>query len=172
MNAKPENKLEADLESAVARFLAGIASRKAAADSDLLLPENWTNADWLELFRFTSGRKVAAGEALIQRGERDPTLYFVLSGSLEVIVHTGDSHSMGPLIRIDAGSVLGEQSFFDGEPRSASVWAVGKCEIAAMTREQFNALEEAQPGLARDLLFALGRILAIRLRRTTARVSH
>jgi hypothetical protein len=31
-------------------------------------------------------------------------------------------------------------------------------------------LEEARPALARDLLFALGRILAVRLRRTTAKV--
>ena len=39
-----------------------------------------------------------------------------------------------------------------------------------MTPEQFAAFTEANPGLARELLFALGRILAIRLRRTTAKV--
>jgi hypothetical protein len=39
-----------------------------------------------------------------------------------------------------------------------------------MTPEQYRAFEAASPARARDLLFALGRVLAIRLRRTTARV--
>jgi len=40
----------------------------------------------------------------------------------------------------------------------------------AMTIEQFGAFEAASPALARDLLFALGQILATRLRQTTARI--
>jgi hypothetical protein len=39
-----------------------------------------------------------------------------------------------------------------------------------MTPEQYTAFSAANPGLAREFLFALGRILAIRLRRTTAKV--
>jgi len=39
-----------------------------------------------------------------------------------------------------------------------------------VTPDQYAAFEEGNPALARELLFALGRILAIRLRRTTARV--
>jgi hypothetical protein len=38
-----------------------------------------------------------------------------------------------------------------------------------MTPEQYATFASAKPGLARELLFALGRILAIRLRRTTAK---
>jgi CRP-like cAMP-binding protein len=47
---------------------------------------------------------------------------------------------------------------------------VDACEVAAMTVDQFRAFEEASPGLARDLLFALGRILATRLRRSNVRL--
>jgi cAMP-binding proteins - catabolite gene activator and regulatory subunit of cAMP-dependent protein kinases len=86
-----------------------------------------------------------------------------------VVIHSGDGISMGPLTRVGAGSVLGEQSFFDGNPRSATVWAVDECDLAAMTPEQYATFASAKPGLARELLFALGRILAIRLRRTTAK---
>jgi CRP-like cAMP-binding protein len=157
-----------DLDSAVARVRAGLSSATGGG----LLPRNWTDTNWRDLLRFTTPRRVAAGEALIRRGEHDATLYFVLRGELEVVVHSGDGISMGPLTRIGAGSVLGEQSFFDGEPRSASVWAAGNCEVAAMTPAQFRALEESHPALARDLIFALGRILATRLRRTTARVTR
>lgn len=155
-----------DLESAVASFRAGASS----ASGEGLLPDTWTDAECRELLRFTTLRRVKAGEALIRRGEHDATLYFVLRGNLEVVVHSGDGVSMGPLTRIGAGSVLGEQSFFDGQPRSASVWATGDCEVAAMTPGQYKALETAHPALARELLFALGRTLAMRLRRTTAKV--
>ena len=154
-----------DLDAAIRAFRAG-----SFASGDGLMPRGWSDDDWRELFRFTSTRRVTAGDVLIRRGEPDQTLYFVLRGDLEVVVHSSDGLSMGPLTRIGAGSVLGEQSFFDEKPRSASVWAVGDCEVAAMTPEQYSAFEEASPVLARDLLFALGRILAIRLRRTTAKV--
>jgi CRP-like cAMP-binding protein len=65
---------------------------------------------------------------------------------------------------------LGEQAFFDARPRSAGAWAVGDCEVAAMSPDQYAAFEESSPARARDLFFALGRILAMRLRTTTAKV--
>jgi CRP-like cAMP-binding protein len=66
--------------------------------------------------------------------------------------------------------VLGEQSFFDGERRSAGAWAVGPCDLATLTPEQFDAFASTHPRLPRELLLALGRVLAVRLRRTTSRV--
>ena len=154
-----------DLEAAVAGFCAG-----SPVSGEKLVPGDWSDEDWRELFRFTGTRQIKAGDMLIRRGDPDRTLYFVLRGDLEVAAHSGDGMSMGSLTRIGAGSVLGEQSFFDGSPRSASVWATDHCEVAAMTPEQYAAFERASPDRARDLIFALGRVLAIRLRRTTARV--
>jgi CRP-like cAMP-binding protein len=155
-----------NIDQVIASFRAGVA----AAAGEGLAPRGWSAEDWRELFRFTGVRRVGAAAALIRRGDSDRTLYFVLRGDLEVVIHSGDGISMGPLTRVGAGSVLGEQSFFDGNPRSASVWAVDECEVAAMTPEQYAAFEAARPGLARELLFALGKILAVRLRWTTAKV--
>ena len=155
-----------DIDQAIASFRAGAA----ASSSEGLTLRGWSEDDWRELFRFTGLRRIGAADALIRRGESDRTLYFVIRGHLEVLIHSGDGISMGPLTRAGRGSVLGEQSFFDGNPRSASVWAVDDCEVATMTPEQYAAFEIARPKLARELLFALGKILAIRLRRTTAKV--
>jgi CRP/FNR family transcriptional regulator, cyclic AMP receptor protein len=47
---------------------------------------------------------------------------------------------------------------------------VVESEVAAMTPQQYAAFTATRPELARELLFALGRILAVRLRRTTAKV--
>ena len=163
-----DNMLSKDLESAIASFRAG--SPSATPGEGRLLP-SWRDEDLQQLFRFTSPRRVMAGEAIIRRGEPDQTLYFVLQGSLEVIAHSGDGLSMGRMALIGAGSVLGEVSFFDGGPRSAGAWALDDCDVAAMTPDQYAAFEASSPGLARELLFALGRILAIRLRRTTAKVA-
>ena len=156
-----------ELESAIASFRARASS--ATSGEALLLP-SWSYEDWKQLFRFTRTRRVIAGNALIRHGEPDRTLYFVLHGGLEVIVHSGDGLAMGRVGLAGAGSVLGELAFFDGGPRSAGAWAVDDCEVAAMSPEQYVAFEQSSPVLARELLFALARILATRLRNTNAKV--
>jgi CRP-like cAMP-binding protein len=138
------------------------------ADS-LRLPE-WGEAEWRKLLAVTTPRSFKASEVVIQRGVADRALYFVADGSLEVGVTYVDGVSISPLARISAGSVIGEQSFFDGQPRSANVWAVTGGELLCLTQEKFRELAEAEPRLVRDLLFALGRILSLRLRHTAGRV--
>jgi CRP/FNR family transcriptional regulator, cyclic AMP receptor protein len=157
---------EQGLRSAIASFLAGAVG--AGRDESLMLPD-WRDEDWSLLFGFTDIRMTRAGEALIRRGESDRTLYFVLRGELEIIVQSIDGHTMGRVARVGAGAVLGELAFFDGGPRSATAWAVTPCEVAAMSPDHYAAFASANPGLVRAFLFALGRIVATRLRRTTAR---
>ena len=128
--------------------------------------------DWKQLFEHTSIRNVKAGNALIQAGESDRTLFFVLHGRLEVTLRSGDGITLGRLAVVGAGSVLGELAFFDGSPRSARAWAVDDCKVAAMTPGQYSAFEKGSPDLARQLIFALGRILATRLRLTNERISR
>ena len=159
---------ESGLASAIASFRAG--SAVTGRDEALRLPD-WRDEDWNLLFGFTDIRKVQSGDALIQRGEPDRTLYFVLRGELEIIVQSSDGLTMGRVARVGAGVVLGELAFFDGGPRSATAWAVTPCEVAAMSPDQYAAFELARPRLAHALLFALGRTLATRLRRTTAKVA-
>jgi len=162
----PVNSQTIDLRAAIASFR--VNASMASADEALYLP-NWRDQDWAQLFQFTSVRTVNSGNALIQQGEPDRTLYFVIRGTLEIIVRSNDGVSMGSVAQVKAGSVLGELAFFDSGPRSAGSWAVGQCDVAAMTPDQYVAFEQSNPALARDLLFALGRILAKRLRRTNAR---
>jgi CRP-like cAMP-binding protein len=155
-----------ELERAIAA-LRGAAGTSGAGDG-LSLPE-WSNEDWERLLDAAGLRRVAVGEAVIRRGGDDRALCIVLDGEVEVMAHASDGLSFGRLARFGPGSVVGEQAFFDSGPRSAGAWAVRDCTVATLTPEQFTAFADANPGLGRDLLFALGRILAIRLRRTTAK---
>ena len=149
-------------DSAIASFRAGVG--------ETLLLHNWRDADWQQLFRFTTFRSVAPGNTLIHHGEPDQTIFFVLRGQLEVVLRSGDGISLGRVALVEAGSILGEVAFFDGGPRSATAWAVDGCEVAAMTSDQFREFGKTNPDLARELVFALGRILATRLRQTNARL--
>ena len=81
-----------------------------------------------------------------------------------------DGVSMTSLARIGAGSVIGEQSFFDGQPRSASVWAVADGTLLQLPFDVFARFGEAEPALARDFVFAMARVLSIRLRKTSFRL--
>jgi CRP/FNR family transcriptional regulator, cyclic AMP receptor protein len=164
----PDIHQESGLGSAIAGFRA--AGAAAGRDESLWLPD-WRDEDWNLLFGFTDIRNVLSGDALIRHGEPDRTLFFVLRGELEIIVQSSDGLTMGRVARVGAGAVLGELAFFDGGPRSATAWAVTPCEVAAMSPEQYGAFELASPGLAHTLLFALGRILATRLRRTTVKLA-
>jgi CRP/FNR family transcriptional regulator, cyclic AMP receptor protein len=159
---------QSGLGSAIAGFRAGGAA--AGRDEALWLPD-WRDEDWNLLFGFMDIRNVPSGQALIRRGEPDRTVYFVLRGELEIIVQSIDGLTMGRVARVGTGAVLGELAFFDGGPRSATAWALAPCEVGAMSPDQYAAFELASPGLAHSLLFALGRILAARLRRTTARLA-
>ena len=155
------------LGPAIADFREACSS---ATGGEGLLLAGWRDDDWRELFHFTAVRSVKAGDALIRHGEPDRTLYFVLRGELEIVVRSADGLTMGRVARVGAGSVLGELAFFDGGPRSAGAWAVTDCAVAAMAPDQFAAFEQSHPDRVRDLLFAMGRVLALRLRRANTRV--
>ena len=149
--------------------LAMLRAAGASSEGDRLSLPHWRAEDWGALLDAAEFRRVPAGEAIIRRGTSDKALFIVLDGEVEVIAHASDGLSFGRLARFGPGSVVGEQSFFDGGPRSAGAWAVRECAVATLTPEQFAAFADAHPGLGRDLLLALGRILAQRLRRTTAK---
>lgn len=135
----------------------------------LLLPD-WSDADWNKLLDCTRPRPFRVTEMVIHRGEVDRALYFVVAGVLEVGITRVDGVSISPLAKITAGSVIGEQSFFDGEPRSANVWADSNGELLRLEFNDFTRFSREHPTLARDLLFALARVLSSRLRNTTFRV--
>ncbi len=151
-----------------------IAALRAAsgvlAGGDRLLLAEWSDAEWNKLLDRTQSRPFRASEIVIQHGALDRALHFVVAGSLEVGITRVDGVSISPLAKITSGSVVGEQSFFDGQPRSTNVWAVTDGELLRLEYKDFMRFSQEEPSLTRDLLFAMGRVLSSRLRNTTFRV--
>jgi CRP-like cAMP-binding protein len=138
--------------------------------SDVLVLPDWGENEWEKLLAHTTPRPFRASEVVIQRGAAERTLFLVAAGLLEVGVTQVDGVSMTSLARISSGSILGEQSFFDGQPRSANVWAVADGTLLLLPYGRFTGFGEAEPALARDFLFAMARVLSIRLRNTSFRL--
>ena len=145
------------------------ASETLAGGERLLLAE-WNDTDWNKLLDLTRPRLFRVSEVVIQRGAPERALHFVVAGVLEVGITHVDGVSITPLAKITAGSIVGEQSFFDGQPRSTNVWAITDGEMLRLEYDDFVRFSQEHPTLARDLLFALARVLSTRLRNTTFRV--
>lgn len=137
---------------------------------DRLMLSSWSTREWRKLLASTTVQSCGESDIVIQRGTDDRALYLVAEGTLEVGITSFDGLSVSSLARVGAGSVIGEQSFFDGQARSANVWAVTAGVLLRWEFEQFERFGAEESALARDFLFAVARVLATRLRLTTIRV--
>jgi CRP/FNR family transcriptional regulator, cyclic AMP receptor protein len=129
-----------------------------------------SEAEWATLLDFTQAKRFGAGQGVLEAGGGGRSLYLLLEGTLEVVAPATRFGRRRSLARLEAGSVVGEVSFFDGKPRSAGVRALTPVVLAELTPEGFDSLASKHPDLSRRLLLDLGRILAGRLRRTEAAV--
>lgn len=146
------------------------AKEASASSSDVLVLPQWSEESWIQLLGRMQPRTVSANEIIIARGSQERALYFTAAGEFEVGGAYLGGASLTRLARIPPGSVFGEQSFFDGLPRSANVWAHADGELLVLTYDSYQEFAASEPHLARDLVFALARILSLRLRNTTVRV--
>jgi len=81
--------------------------------------------------------KLAAGEYALREGEESNHLFYVQIGTLAVLQYRGNG-SEQQIGTIYKGEVVGEMSFLDKAPRSASVKAMTDCELLMIRREKFE----------------------------------
>jgi len=147
----------------------GSESTARPANTALIFLPHCSEQEWEQLLGVAERRAVRAGEIVVRQGEESRAFYIVASGQLEVFLPrpNGQEHIIGD---IGALSIFGEQAFFDGLPRSASVRAVQDSEVYAISLERFEVLAGHHPTLARMVLVDLGRIVSLRLREMNALV--
>jgi len=106
-------------------------------------------------------------QLIIREGDPSNDLYYIISGSVSVQVEDKKGREI-VLAYLNPGDFFGELGLFDEtNKRSAFVRAKEKCEIAQISYERFMNLPDIFP----DLLFAIASQLAIRLRKTSRKVS-
>ena len=144
--------------------------RHCAVDhrADALYLPGWSADDWAALLARSKSITLARNDVLIKRGQVEQSLFLVASGALEVNAGGGGT-AMGGLFREGPGAVIGEIAFFDGGKRSATVWAIQPTQLLALERTDIESFAEQNPARGFELLFALGRVLAFRVRRSEHR---
>jgi CRP-like cAMP-binding protein len=111
-----------------------------------------------------AGERVAMddGAVLIEQGQaRVDRIYIVLDGTLGVAVE-----KLGEIATLGVGEVVGEMSFLDSAPPSATVRAKGSCLLLALEKRDLEARIQAQPAFGGRFYKALAIFLADRLRGT------
>jgi CRP-like cAMP-binding protein len=93
------------------------------------------------------------GDTLIREGEPSDCLYIVKSGELVVSKFAQDKSTH--LGYIKAGETVGEMSFLDGLPRSATVKAHTACELNMINRPYFDQEFQSSSHFIQTLLKAL-----------------
>jgi CRP/FNR family transcriptional regulator, cyclic AMP receptor protein len=121
------------------------------------------------VLQFGQTRRYLPREYAVHEGERDRSLFVILSGRFEVLVPSPRGPQRGA--DLAAGDIFGELSFFDREPREADVIATSNAEALIMTPEGFERLRLREPRLAMLLVLDLGRVLSTRFRRYNRRLA-
>jgi CRP-like cAMP-binding protein len=109
-----------------------------------------------KLLRLSKIRQYEDGEQIIQEGDMDPWLYFLLSGTIRI---TKAGEDIGTLNR--KGEIFGEMRVVDDQSRSASVYAVGQTVCLAVDTSAGDRLTTSEEKDERlDFLLLLYRIFA------------
>jgi CRP/FNR family cyclic AMP-dependent transcriptional regulator len=141
------------------------ASKATEPLQEIIFLADLSSQDWARILKIVNSRVFRTGEDLIRVGDKDDAFYILTQGEVDVTI--GDK----VVATIAEGSVFGEISFFDGAVRSATIRAKTNGTAVRVTREDLDTLAAWEPEIARQMLFDLGRILAMRLRWTTRRVT-
>src|SRR6476469_6084232 len=92
-------------------------------------------------------RTYARNETILDKGSQSREVFFVLRGSVSVITFSPAGREV-TLASVKAGDFFGELSAIDGQPRSASVSAIEKSEIAIMPPDIFHEILRGHPSVA------------------------
>jgi uridine kinase len=121
-------------------------------------------ADRGVLAGFLEQIEVPVGSVVVQEGEHERAMYFVLAG--EAVIKRGDVD----LGRARPGEHFGELGLVAGRPRAASVIACTPMTLACLSQAGYEALSAQHPDLALRFLQALMDTVAERLVDMTDRV--
>ena len=126
-----------------------------------------TDADVEWIARTGVRRRVREGEVLIQEGRPIESVIFLLQGEFLVT-----AQAAGEVARLGVGEIVGEMSFVDSSPPSATVTAVGECLALFLDKEIVARKLEADVAFGCRFYRALAIFLADRLRGTVRRMGY
>ena len=110
---------------------------------------------------------IAAGGVLVREDDPSDTIFFIADGLFDVLVFVGHQIKVGQL---GPGEVIGEISWLDRKPISATVRAAEESEVLALSMVALERKLAQDTGFATRFLRAVATLIAERLRTTTSSV--
>ena len=114
-------------------------------------------------------RRYQAKSNIICAGDRSDTLFFIIKGSVTILIEDDDGREM-IIAYLNPGDFFGELGLFEqaGQEQERSAWVRAKveCEVAEISYSKFRELSQHDP----DILYVLSGQIAQRLRNTTRKV--
>jgi CRP/FNR family cyclic AMP-dependent transcriptional regulator len=110
-------------------------------------------------------KKYTRDETIIFAGEESESIYFILEGSVTVLIEDDSGHEI-IVAYLNEGEFFGEMAMFREGPRTAWVKAKTDCEVAELSYRKFIDLNRNDSGM----LYELATQLADRLDKTTQKV--
>jgi CRP-like cAMP-binding protein len=164
-----------DLRAEPPADLAAAAARRAATATDgfddwpealheIPLLSSLTEAAFRRVLATLLVRRLPDGAFAIREGEAGESFFFVADGEARVFATDGLGRQTD-LARLHEGAVFGEMALLSAQPRSASVQAVGECDLLEVGRgslatlaDELAAVAEALHAFTRERL--LGNLMA------------
>lgn len=133
----------------------GLMSRDGLREEDL----RW-------LFQVGEERVVDSGTAIVDEGVRPDALFVVIRGRFSVGIEALDD---APLAKLEAGEWIGEISFLEGSPASATIVADQESAVLVIDHQVLNERIREDTGFAARMYRAFALVAERRLRN---RVEH
>lgn len=115
-------------------------------------------------------RNVPTGGVLVSEGSKGGEIYFVSAGLFEVTVTTAAGRQQR-ISQLWPGAVVGEMSWLDGRPTSATIEALEPSEVLAITGKALDDKIAADPVFGSSFYRALACEAFTRLRAGNAMLS-
>ena len=128
--------------------------------------DTWNLVAKVPLFRTLDAARIAAvagvlrarraerGERLIRKGDQADSMYFIVSGEVEV-----DQETTAPRGRLAAGDFFGEIALIAERTRTATITALAPCKLLVLDKEDFESFMNAHPDLKEAVRVAAKRRL-------------
>ncbi len=107
-----------------------------------------------------------AGSVLYKEGDHAKSMFFVASGTLNVVKKDSKGNQC-KVATLTKGQCVGEMGMIDGMIRSATIIAATDSDIVVFRRDDFDKLLEEHPVIGIKILKEVARGLSLSLRKTS-----
>lgn len=118
------------------------------------------------LASITTSEKFEKGHIFFDEGDEGQSLYFIQSGEVRITTLVQDSLRK-PIVTLHDGSVFGEVSLIDKNPREARAEATEDTEVLCIEGDKFTKMVDEHPALGVKFHRVLIKRIVERLRYTT-----